>query len=481
MTLSYLGALKSQVLIPSFAIFGATLKALRMTTLAWAFIGVLLAMLWVRMVFGVEYALLAGAFMALDPSFLFASRHDWGPVALAMLLRCAGLYLITNGWARRSTWRFLGAGFCFGLGVYNKIDLAVFLAAAALALSVANHRLVVELFRSRLSSAIALVLGFGVGAAGILANLGSLLGATATRMERSIGSASEQAEKLNTFKTMLDGSYFHRLMLSGGNFTEVAGIEGAASGAFLLLVVVATSVLTLSVLQRARSGKPDRATIFALLTMLLTLLGIYFVPRATRLHHALHVYPFPQLVVAIFVVRLWSADRMAGWRRPLFRAAALGVTAAVIIGSMQVNIKTMATIRETGGKGLWSDSLMRFATELEAQPQTVVVSLDWGFDKPLRFVSPDLKLEEPIWRLREHKRKKKTFEGSPDTVYLIHPPGSSLFSFGNRFLKAVRDLPGQHVSLRHHTDRAGDPTFISIRLNRPHQITYRNDLKVRLD
>jgi hypothetical protein len=215
--------------------------------------------------------------------------------------------------------------------------------------------------------------------------------------------------------------------------------------------------------------------------MLFTLLGVFFAPRAGRLHHALHLYPFPQIVVAIFVVRLWGAGRMAGWRQPLLRAAAFSVAAAVLVGSFQVNLKTMATIRETGGKGLWSDSLMRFANELEDQPKTVVVSLDWGFDKPLRFVAPDLQLEEPIWRLRERRNRRWNFEGSRETLYLIHPPGHALFSFGGRFLEAVRRLPEQHVSFRRHTDRSGDEAFFSIRIHRPHRVRYRKGFKLSLD
>jgi hypothetical protein len=488
MTLSYLGALKSQALIPVFALFGASIETLRSTTLVWAFIGLLLMMFWARKIFGLQVAMLAGAFLALDPSFLFASRHDWGPVALALLLRCAGLYLITSGWLRGSTWRFLAAGLCFGLGVYNKIDFAIFVAAAGLALVLANPRGVIDLIRNRRASAIALALGFAIGAAWVLARIGLLLGTTATRIDQSFDKPEEYERKLNTFITMLDGSYFHRLMLTGGDFKAMAEVEGAASGTFLVVLGVATLALMVSVVRRGRRGNPDRGTRFVLLTLLLTLLGIYFAPRAARLHHALHVYPFPHLVVAIFVVRLWGAARGVGWpgpwaswRRPLLRAAALGVTAAVLVGSLHVTLKTLDTIAQTRGKGLWSNSLMRFAKELEVSPETVVVSLDWGFDKPLRLVAPQLRLIDPTWGMRERKRPKRVIEGTRDTVYLIHPPDKALFSFGSRFLKAVGKLPEEHVSYRRHTDRVGDATFISIRIHRPHQFIHGKSFKLRLD
>ena len=52
MTQPYMGALKSQLLIPTFAAFGATRETLRLATLAWSCVGLGLVMLWARRLFG---------------------------------------------------------------------------------------------------------------------------------------------------------------------------------------------------------------------------------------------------------------------------------------------------------------------------------------------------------------------------------------------------------------------------------------------
>ena len=102
MTQAYMGALKSQALIPVFALFGPTPESLRLATLSFALLGLLFALLWARLALGLPVALVAGALLAVDPSFLFTSRHDWGSFALGFLCRCGGLYFVTSGFRRGS-------------------------------------------------------------------------------------------------------------------------------------------------------------------------------------------------------------------------------------------------------------------------------------------------------------------------------------------------------------------------------------------
>src|SRR3990172_8938280 len=95
MTQPYRGALKSQLLIPVFAVFGASTAVLRATTFAWGLLGCLFATLFAGRLLGAPTAVATGALLALDPAFLFVSRHDWGSFALGLVLRCGGFCLAT--------------------------------------------------------------------------------------------------------------------------------------------------------------------------------------------------------------------------------------------------------------------------------------------------------------------------------------------------------------------------------------------------
>jgi hypothetical protein len=66
---TYLGTLKSWMLIPAFRIFGPTVAVLRATTLFWSLIALLLLMLGIWRWLGLATALIAGALLAFDPTF----------------------------------------------------------------------------------------------------------------------------------------------------------------------------------------------------------------------------------------------------------------------------------------------------------------------------------------------------------------------------------------------------------------------------
>jgi hypothetical protein len=211
--------------------------------------------------------------------------------------------------------------------------------------------------------------------------------------------------------------------------------------------------------------------------MWFTALGLLATPRAARIHHAMNVYPLPQLVVAIAVTRLWGArDRTAWARRVLVGACVV----ALLAGSLRVDLRILETLHQSGGRGRWSNALERFASELPDDAS--VVSLDWGFHAPLRFTRPELQLEEPVWRMHHARGPGPgvTLLGGPQHVYLVQEPGYQVFDVGDALLEAVRQLPMGAASVREHPDRNGESAFRSIHFARPHQLIYRGSFEVRL-
>ncbi|MGI9591438.1 MAG: glycosyltransferase family 39 protein [Myxococcota bacterium] len=468
LTQPYMGALKSQLLIPTFAAFGASRETLRVATLTWACVGLLLVALWVRELAGTRVALATAALLALDPSFLFVSRHDWGSAALALACRGGGLYLATVGWQRGGAGRLLAGGLLLGLGVYNKIDLLPFLAGCLLGLLAAAPGPALAVARQRPARLGALALGLVLGALPMLVAVGSVLSATEA-MFRSVDARPDAlGEKLLAWRTLLDGSHFHRLMLAGGSFERLGGVAGAAWSPFGWIFGAAWLGLFAHALAAARRGEPDRPAVFALAATLATALLLLATPRAARIHHVMNIQPLPQLVVALAAVRLAQRGRAA-------RGMAIAGLAAALVGGLRVDLRVFETLRSTGGSGRWSGALEQLAHELP--DDVVVVSLDWGFHAPLRFVRPELALAEPVWRI--HGRQG-SLEGGPRHLYLVHEPGYEVFDVGPRLLEAVAQLPPDLVTVRVHSDRSGQPAFRSIAFARPHQLVYREDVEVRL-
>ena len=509
-TQPYMGALKSQLLIPSFAVFGASGASLRATTLAWGLLALLSAMLLAHRLLGLGAALVAGALLAVDPSFLFVSRHDWGSFALALLCRCAGLYLFATGWSqrsqaeraasearasgarsepkasgvhsgrpqasevhkasrRRAESRLLGAGLCFGLGVYNKIDFAVPLAAAALALCVVAPRAVAEALRTQARRLLPVAAGLLLGASPLLGELGTALLVTRGAMETP-SDADLWREKLGALRCMLDGSYFDRLMRAGGSFERMFDVEGAAAGPFLVIYGLAIAWLAVRLALSARRGAWEPAPAFVLATAIFASLGILATPRATRVHHVLGAYPFPQYVVALAILGLAGPPRQRARR-----AAAAGVALLALGGGLWTSLRTFDTIQSSHGKGRWSDALDELAGELAAEPGAVAVSLDWGFRAQLHFLDRGLEILEPIWGIarRDTNAGPWSFQGDGRMRYLLWERDFAVFPVGPAFLETVSGIASSRVAIRRHVDHQGDPAFVSVRIAGPHRIVYR--------
>jgi hypothetical protein len=209
--------------------------------------------------------------------------------------------------------------------------------------------------------------------------------------------------------------------------------------------------------------------------------GLFLTPRAVRIHHALNLYPFPHLVVAIAGVRLYAASAASDVSYRFRRVSAAAIFAAVIAASLVVDLRTETTIVESGGKGRWSDAIGAFGVELASHPGVVAVGMDWGFAGPLRFAARGLPIAEPIWTLRQAGRKlpEWRFDGTPQHVYLAFDDDLAVFDFGPKFLARVAALGSPDVTVRRHVDREGALAFLSVRFTRPHQLVYRGEFEVQ--
>jgi hypothetical protein len=271
------------------------------------------------------------------------------------------------------------------------------------------------------------------------------------------------------------------LILAGGNFETMFDVPGATGGWFGIAGVVAVVGLGACLWRDRRRGELDRAQAFAWWATCLIALGLFLTPRAVRIHHALNLDPFLHVVVAIALVRLGSGA--AGLRvSPVRRALAAVALAGLLAANVALDLRTATTIRDSGGKGRWSDAIGAFGEELSNHPGDVAVGMDWGFAGPLRFVARELPVAEPVWALRDVGRSQPEwrFDGTPRHVYLVFDDDLAVFEFGPKFLARVRALDPSEVTIRRHLDREGDLAFLSVRFERSHQWVYRGDFEVEL-
>jgi hypothetical protein len=135
----------------------------------------------------------------------------------------------------------------------------------------------------------------------------------------------------------------------------------------------------------------------------------------------------------------------------------------LLVGNWNVIRKTQELVRETGGRGRWSKSLDRFCQINQLRSDLTIVSLDWGFNEQLLFLTDGPSLVEPFWNWREGLRAMPT---GAQYVYLVHPPEYTQLPYGLQYLNAA-EVAGDQAEIEPWYDDEHQITFYAIRVPRP--------------
>jgi len=452
----YLGALKSWTLIPALALFGPSTAVLRLTSLMWALLALFFLMIGVRRCLGLRAALIAGVVLISDPAYFFLSVLDWGAAISSLFCRCVAFYLAVIWWEkRRAGWLFLSA-FFLGLGVFNKVDFVAFFIGGGIAAFCFYGRALWAIFRARPPLLLAGVSGFLLGTGPMIFHLGHVV--TFTASGQNSAGPNELSEKLHTLGAMYDGSYFYRLMREGGIFsrmyTHSAGFHSLFPLILLLVItlLVATAILGRNKEQRTASG-------FLLLGFVLTTVIVVLIPGAVRIHHAILAFPFPQLMIAACSSFLWDHS----WRHATLRVVRVAICTVIILlvaSQLRTISKTEDLINRTGGRGRWSNSFDRFCLKNRNRADLTIISLDWGFNEQLAFLTDAPKLVEPFWALAT-RETLPPLPNKSENIYLTHSPDYSLYGYDVSYLEAARADP--RATVQPYNDGEGRVVFYTIR------------------
>jgi hypothetical protein len=440
----YLGAVKCWLLLPSFALCGTSVTTMRFTMLAWGLVGVLFLMLWIQRVRGNAEAVLVGLLTVADPAFFFPTVCDWGAFVPGFLFRCVGLLFASLWWSRRQTRWLVLAGAAFGIGFFNKIDFIIFLLAVGIAALLSQPRRMVQSFRCQTRQWLVAGIAFLL--------TGSPMVVSCFRWLQAILAVPAGAQpgqfvtKLHIAGALLDGSYFSRLMKAGGLFDKMFESPPVLLAPFAVVLLLSAIMLVIKAVQNARPQSRHWA-IFVLAGLGLSIVGVFVLPDAVRIHHLLLIYPFPQLVIAAAVTRTWRfAHALSPWWHA-GRVVAVCAVLIVIAWDFVAVRKTQAFVTATGGRGAWSKVLTAFSQEIRTRDDLVVASLDWGFHEQLSFLTDGPKLYELTWNIQQGR--PVSLLRDTNFIYLVHPSEFSLFDYGQQYLAAARQAdPGLTVHAR---------------------------------
>ena len=472
MLMRYIGALKAWLYAPIFAIFGTGPVTVRLPVVLLGLLTLTFTWLIARRLFGRRASAFAVLLLATDPTFIFCNRLDWGPLALSFVLKTAGTVLVLRWLETGGASVLMGAGFLFGLGLFDKVTFVWFIAAMAIALPLCFWQAVRD--RTNRSSLLAGLAGLLLGAAPLLSyNL--IFPARSIEGQKRIAAVPAPAvlgTRVAALRGALDGT--EALGLFTGRYRGEIGKDDPDVLARRLLPtrtltwqgwLVAAAVAVIGL--RRKGSQCRRQQLFVLMMSLLIIAMVAVSAQATGLHHVLMLYPLPQLLIASVLADLGSREGPKGLSSVGRWMACAILIVAFIVPQMGMAVRYLWSFERGGGRGFWSDAIYRLADFALRNPERQLKLMEWGFWNQLQVLGggrirmqelfpvleaiPDEAGRESALRLR------LLLDGN---YYVFHHP-----RFGHRqaldlFARVVRETGVAARVVQVFSQRDGEPLYV---------------------
>jgi len=388
MLMSYLGTLKSLIYRPIFAVFGTGVYPMRAPMLLAGAASIWLFFLFLRRAAGVRAAVIGCGLLATDTLYLLTVALDWGPVALQHLLLLGGLLLLVGFYQTCQAPRLFWGCFLLGLGMWDKALMTWMLGGVVVAAGILYGRCIWKMITpKRLAIAAG---GFLLGA------LPLVVYNVDTKLSTFRGNTTYDAHDVP--------GKFHLLLAtadSGGLFgwlnnedwqtpsprppvgaiasasDRISSLTGHRRHNLLLYAFLAALLLT-----PLTRGTALRAILFALIAMTVAWLQMAVTANAGgSVHHAILIWPLPQMVIAIAFAA--ASRRIGRFGVPVIA----GVLAVLMISGFLVTNEYYRMILRDGGGQNWTDAIFRLSDYMKGDSSKAVYCVDWGIMDSLRLLN----------------------------------------------------------------------------------------------
>jgi 4-amino-4-deoxy-L-arabinose transferase-like glycosyltransferase len=468
MLMSYLGALKSWIYRPIFQHFGTGIWAMRLPMLFAGAATVWLFYLLLRRVAGLRAALFGCALLATDSLYLLTTCFDWGPVALQHLLIVSGMFLLLGFYQRRSHFWLAWGCFLLGFAMWDKALAIWMLSGISLALILVFPKQIVRVITLR-RVAIS-VLAFALGVLPLIVyNIEKPL---ATFRGNASWDTTDLAGKGRILVgTAAGGALFGYLNAEGWQTHNPHPPHGAVEAASARISALARHprhslllyafALALLVAPLAR-GHALRAILFALLAMAIAWAQMAITANAGgSVHHAILLWPLPQMVIAISFA---AASRRLG--RAGIPALAV-VLAVLMVSGLLVTNEYRVVILRNGGSRFWTDAIFRLGDYMKGVPAVNVFCEDWGIMDSLRLLSrgklPLVVGTDPFVRPAGNDAEREFLANAisePDHLFINHTKDFEFFEGVNdQFVKYAANAGYRREVIAVIPDSHGRPVY----------------------
>jgi hypothetical protein len=436
MIMSYLGTLKTAIYRPIFRLFGTGVIAVRLPMLLAGTASVWLFFVLLRRATGYRAAIIGCGLLAADTLYLLTVCFDWGPVALQHLLLLSGLVLLLGFYQRRQEVRLFWGWFVLGLGIWDKA-LMVWMLAGLFVAAVTVYRkeiLAVITVRRLAISTLAFLLG---ALPLVVYNVDKKLD---TFRSNASYDAHDVPGKARLLRATADGSGLFGWLVSEDWQTELphaqAGLVQMASAktSWLarrprhnLMFYAFVAAVLLAPLVR---GAGLRAILFALIAMTVAWAQMAVTVNAGgSVHHAILVWPLPEMVIAISFAA--ASRRLGRFGLP----AAGAVLALVMASALLVTNEYFSLMIRNGGPPNWTDAIYPLGDYMKHSTAKQVYIVDWGLFDNLRLLDrgklPLLVGSDLVSRAAASDGERKAVDkaiADPESVFIGHTKDWEFFT-----------------------------------------------------
>lgn len=410
----YIGALKSYLYFPIFALFGVSILTIRLPAILLTAVALYLLYRLLKKIVGSLLSVCILFLTALDASFIIFTRLDFGPVVIDFFLKITALFFL---WSYIKTLRLIHIilfWVTMSLGVFNKLNFVWYLNAYIVAFIIIYGKSVLKKVAGEDKKIL-----FAVSVLGYFVIISYIL--IITRIFPSGQKTFKLVDPslfLYNLEAIVTGSWFYNYALS---YLQIRSLL-----IFLIISSVIISGILILVLTRSTrifSAQFVRFFVFLGIVLVLLLGQIAITYRAIQGWHYFSIYPFFGM---LFVISLYFLlTYVLKQHKFIIKASLVIIIILVNVYQLFIYGLYLKAFNEQIINADWSPAIYTLVDFTKAKSASKFISVDWGIHTQLIALDP---VKDKYFEIhREDLAKKEElfqsyFLGKPGAYYISHTP-----------------------------------------------------------
>lgn len=385
MIMPYIGALKSWIYTPIFALFGVSAATVRIPAVLITGITLWLGYDTVRRLLGGPAAFAFTLLCAVSPALFVLCRLDWGPVVLMLFFKALCLNLVIR---QRETQKLRPLGFslaAFGLGFFDKLNFIWYLVPHVASVAIFARNIEWRnLLRNR---------AFVTTVSAIAAVL-AIIGITVIRPllrfphPHPVPLVQRLQEVNSLFVRTFDGRAAADFV-----WNDLNNSMGIRSGAWPWIWLLVGAGLLFGVAAIWRGGfakafaKPQVAlAVFAAFTLLFIFSEVAITPQGGGPHHLMMLFPYPQLILVALLSAAFRNGLPAKLPVVVARVACgTGLACFLFFDASATSRHLFANYNRRITNRVWTPAIYELADTVRRMDRQIdkVIVADWGIGNQL--------------------------------------------------------------------------------------------------